>query len=1495
MQTIAIKLAAESGKANKPRLRRPRVPRQRPAPPPRPTAPTDPAGAETSATGAQNTLLTLGAVLLGIAAVVFAGLYYTDKAGRAFVLVIATTLCLGLPLLARRRLTATAEAIASLGLLLVFLDGYTAYTAGLAGLGEVPRPLYAAVLFVLVAAVAAAYRLASHLRAPQFASILALQPWMPLVAVHFGLGLTGHAAVLGLVAAGDAFAVWVFGRELKLGRRPPATATAAGWPYRLRELAWILFGLSLTASVALGVSGLVAAHTVAGAAAAGGALLLAAAAGVGGAWLSRHQIALQVALGGAVVVVIAAAARVNELAIPNFTVLLTVALAALIALAVGRLPPSVRIGPQLGSLLGAAASAVILLVQTVGIAVAAIRAVVTPRVWAADLATYAQSAHAADVQVVPAVALLAVLATTATPRRWRVDTAVGSGAVALIAFTGSGFLPWWAVPVLAAAYSGVATLAALIASSGSAALVRSATAAVLGLYAVATSLGRPQTTAGVCAGLAAVAIAAAASVALAVRRGRDVGPYAQRVADAALGAAAFTLPIAAGTAAHVVGASPRVLAPVTLLATALGVLGAALSQVAARTPRTVSAGGALAAALGSLVFSLEVGGVEPVDVVLAAVLVAAAAVTAASRAFEVTTAGIAAGVASIPNAVGALVDSVEGRSDDEHPTPAAGRVNAMTLGAALAAAAVVVALARLLAVVVPGIGLVTTAVIVLVISLGVRALPESWRQGPRLGAGVAGGVIAGICAVIAIGEAARAVAAATPFWNADLAAFAKAITAWTPYGAQVPVSLLLAALAAWLLLPAPAGGELGFVTLCLSALALPATLGLPWWSAAAIALGLAVIAGLGAALVRREDPPDTARRRLILAAALAAYAVAAGAAAPGPTGAVLSALAGAGVVIAAIGQVRTTAVPPFVPGLAMSTALLAGPGAAAALAKATEAGRTGVLGSALTVAGFGVLVVWAIQLAGVHWGPWPAAGVGTATVIVSVAALSPAQVWAAGGALIAALAAAALVAPVRAPAASSGELDGDAQAGAGWASPDLAVARRDAAAVIAATVAPGALIAAVASAPAWVAALLGPYRTLRQVWGGYAAAPTPPDAARAVFTLLLLTLVAGVVATTLGGGRFLLSAILPPFAATVVLIPAAMGAHAGAAGWAALGVAAVTGLGAALSPPTLPAAARRLRATAGVVCAATGLAGLSGALATPGGTLVGLAVTATAAGLAATLGRDPAVRMVAWTVASAAAFALPVTALAAAGRPVRSGAFGVLAICAVLIAIAWAAARADRRAEAATVELSALLGGAFALLLALGSARDAAAVMTIGGVLLGGAALRRDRAPLRRRRLVRAGLGAELVACWLLLYSVEVALTEAYTLPFAVVALLAGALELRRRPELSSWIAYGPALAGGLLPSLALVLVNDHPAVWRWITLFAASIVVVLVGSWRRRRAPVVAGAGVAIVVAVTEMIRLLAGDQVAGAILVAVAGVILIGFGALSEQRLRRALRKMS
>src|SRR5262249_6648430 len=148
------------------------------------------------------------------------------------------------------------------------------------------------------------------------------------------------------------------------------------------------------------------------------------------------------------------------------------------------------------------------------------------------------------------------------------------------------------------------------------------------------------------------------------------GPYADRVADAAGGAAAFTLPIAVGTFAHLGGAPARVLLSATLLATAAAVLAAALSQVAARTPRTASTGWALSAAAGDVILSRRFSGAELPDIALALLLLAAAAVSAASRAFEVSSGGLVEGVESIPAAVSALIDAADNRVDrPEQPTP----------------------------------------------------------------------------------------------------------------------------------------------------------------------------------------------------------------------------------------------------------------------------------------------------------------------------------------------------------------------------------------------------------------------------------------------------------------------------------------------------------------------------------------------------------------------------------------------------------------------------------------------------------------------------------------------------------------------------------------------------------------------------------------------------------------------------------------------------------
>src|SRR5690606_16341729 len=150
------------------------------------------------------------------------------------------------------------------------------------------------------------YRLASHLRAPQYAALLAVQPVLPLLAVHFGAGRDRLAVVFAVVAALNLGSVELLGRDPgrvlgaalrwlsitgKSRLRPPGLPGLAPgpggqpWPPRLRETAWVLFGITLATSVALAMVGLVTARTDAAASRSALVLLLAAAVGVAGGLL----------------------------------------------------------------------------------------------------------------------------------------------------------------------------------------------------------------------------------------------------------------------------------------------------------------------------------------------------------------------------------------------------------------------------------------------------------------------------------------------------------------------------------------------------------------------------------------------------------------------------------------------------------------------------------------------------------------------------------------------------------------------------------------------------------------------------------------------------------------------------------------------------------------------------------------------------------------------------------------------------------------------------------------------------------------------------------------------------------------------------------------------------------------------------------------------------------------------------------------------------------
>ncbi|MGI5483796.1 SCO7613 C-terminal domain-containing membrane protein [Streptomyces lavendofoliae] len=136
--------------------------------------------AETSPRGAQNVLLTLGGVLLAVAAVAFTlvGWGHLGIGGRAAVLAVVTSGALAAPVvLLGRRLVSTAEAVASVGLLLTVLDAYAVHRVGLPGAGAAGYAAVAsAVLTVLWAAYGATVR---GLRVPGPAAVAAGQ--LPLL------------------------------------------------------------------------------------------------------------------------------------------------------------------------------------------------------------------------------------------------------------------------------------------------------------------------------------------------------------------------------------------------------------------------------------------------------------------------------------------------------------------------------------------------------------------------------------------------------------------------------------------------------------------------------------------------------------------------------------------------------------------------------------------------------------------------------------------------------------------------------------------------------------------------------------------------------------------------------------------------------------------------------------------------------------------------------------------------------------------------------------------------------------------------------------------------------------------------------------------------------------------------------------------------------------------------------------------------------------------
>lgn len=681
-----------------------------------------------------------------------------------------------------------------------------------------------------------------------------------------------------------------------------------------------------------------------------------------------------------------------------------------------------------------------------------------------------------------------------------------------------------------------------------------------------------------------------------------------------------------------------------------------------------------------------------------------------------------------------------------------------------------------------------------------------------------------------------------------------------PYHWQVPAALVLLVVPLSVLTPA-ARVPLSAAVAALVAVTAPVSLSLPGWTAVAASLAVAV----GSALLAARAPATVAYPLAVLAAGLTGYGL-------------------------LIGRGDLTAV-----AVGLGTVVLAGSAMAGLSRGSTVVGRGGLL--------TGLLAVPAAVAAGVAAAGFDPPGVARAALAGAVALLAVATVLRRFGAdwLGPAAGAVHVVTPV---AVLAGVAEGG-WAVAGYAGVGLltlvalGLVRRPAGAgrwLLAR--APLAGVVGLALLPSALAVVAAPYAWLTRIWSGRPKGTglLPPGTTGPVWSVVdplapvvpvVMALLALLAAAGLAG-RVVAGRWSAGGAAVLLALPpvAVVGAAAVAAPWpvppavsllaggAAVGWAAVRGSG----HPWTPLAT-------GYGVALTG-AGLAGALPMVWSTLAGLGFVLVLGAVVAAAGRPAAARVAGWVTAAGAGVLLAVAVARAANAPAPVVGFAVLGVAALVLAVS-AFARVGRP-ERAAGEASAHAAAVVALVLLLRSPELAAVAAVAWGVALAARAWSAS-GPGRPVRLI-AGAASHLIAWWLLLVSVEVALVEAYTLPVALLGLGAGAWVRRTRPGLTSWVGYGAGLAAALLPSLALSLADPVPL--RRLLLGVGALAVLLWGARARLQAPVVGGGLVLAVLAVRELA--LVWQRLDAWIPLTVAGLLLVGLAATYERR-RRDLTRLT
>ncbi len=1297
------------------------------------------------------------------------------------------------------------------------------------------------------------------------------------------------------------------GTERPIAQQAPPSAR---W---LRELTFGLLAAAVAVALLYATAALLGADTTPDAARSGLLLVLAAGTAVAAARLLGNITLRSVAGAVLVLAVIGATARVAAVGAPAWTMAATAAAIALTGIGVRLVTEEVRKGPQYASAAVLALVGVVVALDVLLAAVAPIRA--ARPVWQVDPATYAQRI-AADTpangwQLLVSALLLTLAAALALPRRYRHAGAVAGVALTALAVPGSMRLSWSEAPwplVVAAIGLGVAGLGARERREAHAHI---AAAGVVGLFGAGAALAAPWLTAAVLTALTGAGI----MVALLARQ-LPTRLYAWLVGDWAAGAAAFALPgavAAAGVAAQATGdtpppGTPDVTVPVmatAFVAVAVTLAYAAVNQVARRevsTPLTVGTG---LGALAVTVASFRADGATAPDVWVGALLMVAAVLLFFAPTIDANR-----------------------RSDRT--------VDGPDVAAAAATVAIIAALARVVALAYPTATLVAAAAVVLIVAFGVRALPADWRRGPTLGAAAGGAVILAIAGWRAGTAGFRVLTAPGPVWGSDVDAVRLGAGDW-----QAPVALVLLAVAAAAALPRPWSAWASGLCAALATIGAPTAFGLPWW--APLLIGGAVALGYGVASTATADP-RAAHARVAVAAAVALHGAAVGLVRPWSTGLALLIVTVVGLVVAVLartvprGEPTTrigdevidlslddTGMPRHlaqIGGAATAAALAALPGVFAALA--ADQGRSAqvVLTAALAASALclAVLAVFCGHIP--QYLPYATIGLvagATGTAVASLPTDHPTALYAAAAALlgvVAELLRGAVHAPgvtVAADATLLGERPRWYPGPSGrqrWTmARPLGLRDRwsvDPATGAVAVAALPTLLALTSLAPALKAALADPLRQLNAVWDGPVQALTAPSLpgnidGTSVLAAVLLTIAAALAALGFGGRPAeAVPVILPGLALTILIAPIALHAPWPASTGAGLTVFTLAMLGLALTPPPTEMHAPLLRFTRNavfVIGLLAGNAGLAGSLANQRLTLFTLGSAVGVGLVAAVAGRSQNARILGWLFTAAMGQGFVLTVGKVAGLTPAWSAFGALAVGALLLileALLPRLGRPEHLREATTLEWCGYASALLALALAYDSPSHLAALLAAWGAVLGLAATRPGRGDSERRTLFWVSAGFEIAALWLLMTIADVALPEAYTLPFALMALLVGILESRHRPDLSSWAAYGPALLAAFVPTLGIVLTTDSGAV-RQLLLLLGAVATLVVGSRMQQQAPVVVGATTTAITALHFSVTLVGPWLV----LVPLA-VLLLYLGATNEnrrrtqERLRGALIRM-